>query len=89
MVSIEEAAAIERFVLNSTVPLVYNRDDAAVLAGSGTLFVVEDKYFVVTARHIFDERGCLKLWRRAPIVVRGRCPPAGLGQKQRLCSPIA
>lgn len=55
--SVEEAAAIERFVLNSTVPLIYNREDAAVLAGSGTLFSVGGQFFVVTARHIFEEKG--------------------------------
>lgn len=53
--NIQEAAAIERFVLNSTVPLVYEGCDRACLAGTGTLFEVNGRVFVVTARHIFDD----------------------------------
>ncbi len=50
-----EAAAIEKFALNVTVPILYETADAAVLHASGTLFEVAERQFVVTARHIFDD----------------------------------
>ena len=34
----EEATAVEKFVLNSTIPLIYNREDIPVLMGTGCLF---------------------------------------------------
>lgn len=49
-----EAAAIERFTLNVTLPLLYERGEKSYLWGTGTLFSMLDRYFVVTASHLFD-----------------------------------
>ncbi len=49
-----EAAAIERFILNVTLPLLYEQGEKSYLWGTGTLFSMLDRYFVVTASHLFD-----------------------------------
>lgn len=49
-----EATAIERFALNVTLPLLYEHGDRTCLLGTGTLFSMLDRYFVVTASHLFD-----------------------------------
>lgn len=50
----EIMTAIGEFAKQVTVPILY--DDPAVLdqVGTGTLFTVADRYFLVTAAHLFD-----------------------------------
>ena len=50
-----EAVAIERFTLNVTVPILYDSGDSGQLLATGTLFKVENRSFIITARHIFDD----------------------------------
>jgi hypothetical protein len=38
----------------ATVPLLYKQDDIYHSVATGTLFEVADRYFIITARHIFD-----------------------------------
>jgi hypothetical protein len=48
--------AIEAFMFKVTVPLLYGEPDKKIdLVGTGTLFVVSERYFLVTAAHIFHE----------------------------------
>lgn len=49
-----EAAAIERFTLHVTVPIFLEVGDSGRLLATGTLFKVDDRSFLITARHIFD-----------------------------------
>lgn len=56
MISLEEAAAVERFALNSTIPIIYDHDDDAGLLGTGTLFKIGGHSLVVTAGHLFDDK---------------------------------
>ncbi len=49
-----EATAIERFVINVTLPLLYEQGEKSYLWGTGTLFSMLDRYFVVTASHLFN-----------------------------------
>jgi hypothetical protein len=49
--------AIEAFMFKNTVPILYKDPDGEVdMVGTGTLFVVSERYFLVTAAHIFQ--GC-------------------------------
>lgn len=50
-----EAAAIERFALNVTMPILVDFSGTTHLLATGTLFEIADRFFVVTARHIFDD----------------------------------
>lgn len=50
-----EAAAIERFVLNVTLPIFLEVGDSGGLHATGTLFKIDGRSFLVTARHIFDD----------------------------------
>jgi hypothetical protein len=50
-----EVAAIEKFALSVTIPILLDRPNNGVgLQGSGTLFKVGEQHLIVTARHNFD-----------------------------------
>lgn len=51
----QEAAAIEKFALNVTVPILLETTNGAGLLATGTLFEIAERQFIVTARHIFDD----------------------------------
>jgi hypothetical protein len=53
--TIEDATAIEKFVLNVTIPILLETANGACLLATGTLFEIADRQFIVTARHIFDD----------------------------------
>ena len=50
-----EAVAIERFALNVTVPIFLEVGDSGGLLATGTLFKVDGRAFLITARHVFDD----------------------------------
>lgn len=50
-----EAEAIERFALHVTVPIFLEVGDSGGLLATGTLFKIDGRSFLITARHIFDE----------------------------------
>jgi hypothetical protein len=50
-----EAIAIEQFLCSCTVPILYEQGQIATIRGTGTLFKIADRHFLVTARHIFDD----------------------------------
>jgi len=50
-----EADAIQRFAIKSTVPLLRQSHEGPVPHGTGTLLSLVDRYFLITARHIFDD----------------------------------
>ncbi|WP_297901818.1 hypothetical protein [Metallibacterium sp.] len=51
-----EDIAIRDYILKRTIPILYNVPDRGVLPnGTGTLLRVEDRIFVITACHVFDE----------------------------------
>lgn len=50
-----EFAAIKRFLLASTVPLVYESGDVAGIQGTGCLFDLAGTLFFVTARHVLED----------------------------------
>lgn len=50
-----EAVAVERFTVSVTIPLLYEGDGSTFLRGTGTLFEIDGRPFVVTARHLFDK----------------------------------
>lgn len=52
--TLQEAIAIEKFVLNVTVPILVETDKGASLYATGTLFEIEERKFIVTAKHIFE-----------------------------------
>ncbi|HWU13233.1 MAG TPA: hypothetical protein VN157_04400 [Caulobacter sp.] len=52
-VSAAEKTAIEAFALATTLPLVREVSQGIQILGTGTLFKHEDRYFIVTADHIF------------------------------------
>lgn len=50
-----EAEAIERFALHVTVPIFLEVGDSGGLLATGTLFKIDGRSFLVTARHVFDK----------------------------------
>jgi hypothetical protein len=48
----EQDAAITRYVVMVTIPVLANGSPAPSILGTGTLFTHEDRYFIVTAAHI-------------------------------------
>lgn len=49
-----EDTAIRDYILNRTIPILYNGPDPTDLPnGTGTLFRIEDRIFVITACHVF------------------------------------
>jgi hypothetical protein len=53
-VSIDEMRAIEAFTIKLTVPVLYDDQDQTDQIGTGTLFSLDGRTFLVTARHLFD-----------------------------------
>jgi hypothetical protein len=49
-----QVLAIEQFMRSVTVPL-FTGEDARVFAGTGSLFAVADRHFIVTAAHVVEE----------------------------------
>lgn len=54
-VSAIEATAIERFTLHVTLPILLEMGDSGGLLATGTLFKVDGRSFLITARHIFED----------------------------------
>jgi hypothetical protein len=51
----EELAALQRFIQRSTVPmLVETGEGQFFLQGTGTLFRINNRHFIVSARHVFE-----------------------------------
>jgi hypothetical protein len=50
------AIAIERYVVSATIPILYDADSVADQVGTGTLFTLAGRYFLVTAQHTFHNR---------------------------------
>jgi hypothetical protein len=51
----EEKLAVEQFLLNVTLPVLYDWGDKGIdQIATGTLFCVRDRYFWITSRHLFD-----------------------------------
>jgi hypothetical protein len=48
--------AIEQFAAHVTVPVLYDDPKAADQVGTGTLFSIDERLFLVTASHLFDDR---------------------------------
>jgi hypothetical protein len=46
--------AIEQFVSTFTIPIMYEFQGGDGILGTGTLFEIGGKYFIVTASHLFD-----------------------------------
>jgi hypothetical protein len=51
----EQDAVIGAYVLQVTIPLLTDGNPAPRIRGTGTLFTHEERYFIVTAAHIFKE----------------------------------
>jgi len=50
-----EAEAIERFALHVTVPIFLEVGDSSRLLATATHFRIDERSFLITARHIFDK----------------------------------
>jgi hypothetical protein len=50
----QEAIAVERFALNVTIPILIETEHGGNLHATGTLFEIRDRFFIITAQHIFD-----------------------------------
>lgn len=50
----KEFFAIKSFLLNSTVPLIYEKDSAVGIQGTGCLFELNKTLFFVTAGHVLE-----------------------------------
>lgn len=50
----EEFFAVKNFLLNSTVPLIYEKDDVVGIQGTGCLFDHNGSLFLVTAGHVLE-----------------------------------
>lgn len=59
--SLEEMASIERFLIASTVPLVYQKDEVLGVLGTGTFFEQDGRHFLITAGHVFKDIDPLNL----------------------------
>ncbi len=55
MISPEKQEALEHFLLKVTVPIFCKNPNNVDHIATGTLFEVNGKYYLVTARHIFDD----------------------------------
>ena len=49
--------AIENFIVNSTLPILRSTGADTVPWGAGTVFQIDARLFVVTARHVIDDAG--------------------------------
>lgn len=45
---------VGQFMRTRTIPLVWKADGLTSSVGTGTLFRIDDRHFIVTARHLFD-----------------------------------
>ena len=45
-------AAVEQFALGISVPLIYQQNDVKGVIGTGTLFKIAGRHFIVTAEHV-------------------------------------
>lgn len=52
--TVEEMGAIERFLISCTVPLIYQNAKGTGVLGTGTLFQVGGRNYLITAGHLFD-----------------------------------
>ena len=50
-----EQVLVNAEILNVTLPLLFDGAEAPEVLGTGTLFYVDDRAFVVTAAHLFKE----------------------------------
>ena len=48
--------ALEQFVAAMTVPVLYDASNGVDQIGTGTLLTLADRYFLITARHLFQGR---------------------------------
>lgn len=50
-----EVIALEQFLVRRSVPIFVELDGRALSRGTGTLFRVHDRSFLITASHVFDD----------------------------------
>lgn len=46
--------ALEAFAVNSAVPVLYDSPSGVDQIGTGTLFTIDNRYFLITAGHLFE-----------------------------------
>jgi hypothetical protein len=52
-----EFTALQKFMLRSTVPVMVEIEEKKPLPqGTGTLFRINDRHFIITARHVFESK---------------------------------
>lgn len=49
-----ETTAVESFALSVTLPILLDQPSGVVLLATGTLFKVNNRHMLITARHVFD-----------------------------------
>jgi hypothetical protein len=49
-----QVGLIQAFLLKSTIPIFADQRGSRMLLGTGTLFKCAERFFLITARHIFD-----------------------------------
>jgi hypothetical protein len=54
MIPAEILRAVEQFMLKVTIPILYHTSQGHDHIATGTLFEACDRYFLVTARHVFE-----------------------------------
>jgi hypothetical protein len=47
--------ALEQFTATVTIPVLYDRTHEVDQVGTGTLLTLADRYFLITARHLFED----------------------------------
>jgi hypothetical protein len=52
---ITEKTAIESFAMSVTLPILLDLPSGVALLATGTLFKVNDRHMLITARHVFDD----------------------------------
>jgi hypothetical protein len=62
----EVMRAVEQFTAHVTIPVLYDDPAAANQIGTGTLFTVDRRLFLVTARHLFDNQDLTRFSIPAP-----------------------
>jgi hypothetical protein len=75
--------AIEHHQRNITYPIMYDLSDRLVILGSGTLFQHDNRFFIITAAHLFDDEYVGEKFDFEKIAgpdTRGRGNPTTLGQ---------
>ena len=56
MISADKHDAVDQFMRKVTVPIFCDTPNGVDHIGTGTLFEIGDRYFLVTARHNFDNQ---------------------------------